>query len=64
MSIKVIATVRDISDAGAWEAFCLLTGLNLYAKKMGQVRDEEEFTLTLADAQKIGLVPRKPTGWG
>jgi len=59
MSIKVTATTRDISDADAWEAFCELTGMNLYAKKDGQVRDDEEFTLSLEDAQKIGLVPKK-----
>ena len=59
MSIKVVATVRDISDADAWEAFCEKTGMNLYAKKEGQVRDDEEFTMTLEEAQAIGLVPKK-----
>lgn len=53
---KIIMTVEEITEAGAWDRFTEMRGMNPWCKKDGQVRDDEEFTLTIAEAKKLGLL--------
>lgn len=57
---RLTVTVEELTKAGAWDRFIELRGLNPWCKKDGQVRNGEEFTLTLAEAQKLGLVGGEP----
>jgi hypothetical protein len=54
--MKVIVTAGEVCDGGDWEAFCSITGLSHWAMNEG-LDPDTEYTLTLAQAIKCGLIP-------
>jgi hypothetical protein len=58
--MKIVVTAREIIDVdGAWEEFCADHGINLYARREGLMGDDEEFVLTLEQAERYRLIPRR-----
>lgn len=56
MKMTVTATAGEINDAGHWLEFCEMTGMGEWAMAEGQLDSDEEFTFTLAEARRLGLV--------
>lgn len=54
--MKIIVTVEELIDLSAWEEFCELKGLNPYALREGLIDSEEEFTLTIEEAKRLGFI--------
>ena len=53
--MKIKITLQEILHKGDWDKFCDLKGFNPWCINEGLARGDEEVTLTLKEAKKIGL---------
>lgn len=53
--MKITITAGELIDKGVWDEFCNLFGISVWAVNEGRMSSDEEFTLTLEQARKIGL---------
>lgn len=56
--MKITVTIEEIMQKDVWMEFCQLTGISEWARAEGQIPDGETFTLTLEEAQQLGLLPK------
>ena len=57
--IKVTVTFRQILDApsmGSWDDMCEKYGINEWCINEGRASDQDEIEVSLADAEKWGLI--------
>ena len=54
--VKIVVTARELLDESNWADFCDDRGIDPYAIKEGLIDDDDEFTLSLKEAKKYGLV--------
>lgn len=57
MEVLVRITAEEINDAGVWPGFCSMREISEYALKEGLIDYEEKFTLTIKEANDLGLLP-------
>ena len=53
--MSVMLTFREILDAGVWEEFCQLKGLNPWCLNEGLASSDETCILSAEDCQKLRL---------
>lgn len=56
--MKMILTVREITDMGLWDEFCTRRGINPWAKNTGLVSSHEEFSFNLKECEELQLISR------
>ena len=49
-------TVQEILDQNAWEEFCVMKEINVWAVRIGLIDSDEEFELTEDEVKKLGLI--------
>ncbi len=54
--MKVSVTAEEIIDRGVWDKVCELKGLNPWCVNEGLMDSDEYITLSLEEAQKIGIL--------
>lgn len=57
MEVLVKITAGKLLSAGVWEEFCNLRSINEWAVSEGLMDPDEEFTLSMEEADKLGLLP-------
>ena len=57
--MRIVVTASEMLQSGSWDEFCELKGINVWAINEGRLSGDEEFSLTLEEAQRFGLVPRR-----
>lgn len=57
MEVLVRITAGELNDMGAWSKFCSVREINEYALKEGLIDYEKRFTLTIKEADDLGLLP-------
>lgn len=51
----LFTTIREIVEQGCWDAYCILFGLDTDSLSNGEIRMEEEVTLSYVQAERIGF---------
>ncbi len=57
MEVSIHITAEELNDAGVWPGFCSMRKISVYALKEGLIDYKEKFTLTMKEADKLGLLP-------
>ncbi len=54
--MKVSVTAEELIDRGVWDEVCELKGLNPWCVNEGLMDSDEYITLSLEEAQKLGIL--------
>lgn len=55
--------VGTICELNLWEQACDTLGINPWARNEGLLTNKDELTFTLDQAQDIGLIAKRRSGW-
>ena len=56
--MKITITAREALDKGIWDKLCDLKGINVWAINKGLMDSTDEITLTLLEAEELGLIDK------
>lgn len=57
--MKIITTPRELMDRWVWDDACEMLDINIWAVNEGQMESDEQITLTVEQAQELGLFPKQ-----
>jgi len=57
--MKIRVSFGEVMDAGLWDKFCDVTGINVWAMNEGLANRDEEYSLTEEEAKKIGIISKE-----
>ena len=58
--MRITVTFGEIMDAGLWEEFCELKGIDVYCVAHGLAETDTERSVSKLEAQVLGLIPQDP----
>ena len=56
--MNIIITAREAMDNGVWDDICEIKGYNRWAIHEGLMDDTEKITITIQEAERMGLIGR------